>query len=274
MKINKELLKNIFSEHINSFIGGVFTLAIGLLSFYLTPLKDNFYHFLYREKAEVKILIPENVYLGDNLKLDNILIKPKSKISIAEGTCEIIYDNTFLTLSSGNNTFKFPTVEGADLLLDNSGINFKTIKSGKTSIKTIITTKYNTYKDSIQVSIKPPYKSDKPSSSNFSGLWKFKLGFHNGEMNLHEISGNLSGTYNFDNGETGNITGFRDATPFHIDLVRKGEIFKWRINALWKPNGDYIEINGEAEELIIMENDWKRNGARAHTFYSSVKTKK
>lgn len=271
MKINTEVLKKIFSEHLNSFIAGATTIIIGLLGFYLTPLKDSLFHFLYQENAEIKIMAQENIYKGDDLKLINILIKPSSKISIAEGTCEIIFDDSFLLLKNGKRVFKFSSIESADLLLDSTGINFKTLKSGKTSIKTIITTKHNTYSDSIQVNIKPPFKNDKPSISDFSGSWPFKLGFMNGEMNLVENDGNLSGNYYLENGESGVISGIRDGKTFKVDMIRKGEIFKWHINAIWKPNDSYIFIDGECLELIIIDNFWKRNNKDGHKFYSSVK---
>ena len=55
----RERFKDIFIDHFDIVIWVIIGLG-GLLTFFLTPLKDITYHSLYKEKAEIK-LFTENI---------------------------------------------------------------------------------------------------------------------------------------------------------------------------------------------------------------------
>lgn len=265
----KEKFKKIFSGHLEIVIWAVVGLG-GLITFFLSPLKDITYHFLYKEKAQIELFTENSrTFLGDSLRI-NIHVLPISKIDISEGTCEISFDEEYLRLVKGAKSLNFESIKGPKFIIDNYKTKFLTLKSGNSYIKATLRTRYNIYVDSLEVNILPMSKTEKPTIFDFSGNWKLKMGVEDGQMNLKDNDRSISGTYSFANGEYGVISGLRDGSVFIVDLIRKGELIKWNIQANWKADDQYIQIQGRSFKYIIKNSSWIRSDTSSYLFYSMV----
>lgn len=270
-KSSKPSLWASLSEPLKISVGALIAAIIGLAGFYLTPIKHFVYHNLYEEDAQVQVISDNHrVHQGDELDI-KVLVIPKSKINVSKGTCEIRFNSDVFRFKEGEKTFNFSELDGPKYLGENFDIKLTCLKPGKTYVKVRLRTKYNTYMDSTQITILPPYKSEQPTTTDFSGLWPIKLGYNSGHMTLKDNDGNLSGSYKLENGDFGVINGLRDGSTFIVDFIRKGEIFKWHIDAEWIKNLPYIEIKGNTHELWIKNDAWKRLNTDEYKFYSTVK---
>jgi hypothetical protein len=89
-------------------------------------------------------------------------------------------------------------------------------------------------------------------------------------MELLDRHGRISGSYTLNNGDTGSVSGVRDGNIFKVDFIRKGEIFKWHINANWEAGPEFLEIKGRSKLLRIGNNSWFEVNAKSGIFYTNI----
>lgn len=241
-KIN--FLRDLLKESLKNIAIAIGTLTIGLIAFYLSPLKEKVAHIIWEEKAGIYIT-PEvrTVKEGGTFAVD-IIIFPKSIIEISEGFIKINYPSNMLKLLSNQKSIKTAKINKPTVITESNKLHFMGINHGIAPIEAHLFTRYGDYKESVSVEIVPQDTKGNPLLNNFSGIWSIKIGHFSGKMELKEKGGVIQGNYFLKNGHSGVLDGIRDGTVFKASFY-KGSDFKWEINASWKKDGDFLEISGK-----------------------------
>lgn len=251
---------------ISVFGGGILT-SLGI---FFTPIVDVIFHKIYTEKIEIKYIIDnKRIFEGEDL-IFQLLVIPNSSADISRGVLTIIYDDSIFAMREGQKVYDVPASANPILIPSESKISLKPRNKGLFILKTMLETQYGIYQDSVSIEVFPSENLVKPTKNNFSGSWDIRLGYDNGKMELLDRNGKISGSYTLFNGDIGSISGVRDGNVFMVDFIRKGEMFKWHIDANWKIDKDFLEIKGNSRLLKIGNNKWLEADNEPKIFYSNV----
>lgn len=265
---------NSFTAFLNKYalwitlLGGTGLLTtLGIL---FTPLTDLVFHKIYKENIEIKHIIDnKRIFEGEDL-FYQLLIMPASSADISRGVMTLVYDDSIFTMHEGQIVYDIPASKNPILIPSESKIRLKPRSDGRFFIKATLETQYGIYQDSVSVEVLPSANMVRPTQNNFSGLWEFKLGYEDGQMELLDRKGKISGSYILKSGDNGTIAGVRDGNVFMVDFIRKGELFKWHIDANWKIDKDFLEIKGNSRLLKIGNKMWLEVDNNTKVFYSNV----
>ncbi len=232
----------------NKILSSILAALIGLLGFYLTPIKDIVFHRIWQEKASIEIIFDsDSVRVQDEIKM-YISMTPRSPAAISEGYASLIYSPDKVTLINNQPpNFNTPKMEAPTILLNGKPILFIGNSSGEAEIGVEITTKYNKYRQTKKIIISNAIDASKkkPTARNFTGEWSIRLGDSHGVMMLTDKGGNIAGSYKLENNSQGLIKGIRDGGIFHATFFRSATT-KWIINAKTKTSEGFLLIEGSA----------------------------
>jgi hypothetical protein len=260
-----QLLKSFLGKYFVSFL----TFLVGIISVFVTPLKDVLIYKFYKEKGSIQIRADfSSLEVGRDLNL-LILVNCQSPVPITEGTVSINYNDSGFLVKKGNMLFKTPAIPSSSIFPENDKIVFRAIKAGRFRFYAGLKSKNIEYRDSVEINVLATSNKEKPNKSNISGTWNFGLGYLTGQMILNDYDGNLSGTYVLSNKDEGSIGGQHDGVVLRMIFNNSAGRQKWSILGDWGVNKDFLELKGDGSKLKISGNDWQKADSENFKFYST-----
>jgi hypothetical protein len=249
------------------------------VSFYITPLKEVIYHYIWDEKAIVAINSEsDRIRVQDELKV-YISVLPNSPVGISEGFATIYISNDKLgLLNNQSKIFATPKIQTPAVLSGGKPISFIGIAPGETQINVEIKTRYNKFRGEKIITVIDDETDgagftkgqlSRPSTRNFSGEWNIRIGSNNGKMMVSDKLGNITGSYTLDNNIHGVISGVRDGGIFYASLYRQSPELKWEVSATTKVSDGFLLIEGKATLQKIGSGKWVSTD-QTDTFIAAV----
>jgi len=259
-----------FRENLGSVIAGGTAMLLATVGFFMSPLKTSVLHWIWDEDLEI-VLVQSSQQLreGEGLDLSAMLVS-KSRIPIGEGIAQFEFDSERLRRISGPLVVSVPEFDHVRAVGNESPLHLLALKPGTAMIAVTYKSSWGAYRKEGRVEIESAAPSGRPTPRNFTGKWNIRLGSTGGEMELLDRGGAVSGNYLLDDGEQGAVSGVRDGSVFHVDLIRPGNLSKWEVQANWKKNGDFLEIQGQSVLQAIRDDEWRASEAEPARFYGSA----
>lgn len=255
-----ERIASPFKKGTSSLIGAATVAVFGAIAFWMTPIKTKVYHWIWKEKVEIRAgSSPLSVMAGKAFDIQPTIIR-KGNIDIVEGDFRVSYDDRHFKHVAGSTMAHTPEIKSSHPLKDDLGLRLSPRKIGRFPVAFEFSTSYGFYQDTLWVESEDSFGV--VTSTNWSGDWTGSLGGNSIEIEWVESKSakgrfSLSGHYDiFDTGESGRVSGQRDGSKFSGDFFKSpNDLVKWTIvNADFKQleNGSnkYMEIIGKAQQKI------------------------
>jgi len=214
--------------------------SLGGLSFFLSPAKDYVYHLIWHEKAALQFGTDrEQISLNDQFELDLIIVP--NGIPISSGIISVSFPSDKLSLLQPNGTI--PTEMISDTKVA-AKLMFRALAHGSAAVDIHFATKYGNYAASRTLLIRDPDQNHRPSRTNLSGTWNFRMGELNGELHIEDASGKILGHYELENGEIGQVRGVRGLAAFQVSLIN-GHGQDYSVECSLSLSDTFIELKGD-----------------------------
>lgn len=217
----------------------VSSVPVGVLGFFLSPLKPIVFHWIWHEEVVWTVqLQPKEVFEGQELEMD-ITLGPGA-IAIAPGTMTVDFPQDRLKLLQPLGTIQIDAISERKVA---ATLKFHTLSHGTAAVSLHFVTRYGSYENSQQLLVRDPGSQIHPSKENLSGIWNFRMNNTNGELHIEDSAGKISGHYELDNGQTGEIDGVRGIAAFQVSLkTRAGQMYAVQCSLNLQDN--FIELTG------------------------------
>lgn len=215
-------------------------------------------------KAEVEIIAPESVHVGDEFSVDVRVDSVGSAKSIPTGTVEIRADQKYIKFTP-SPTLPVPTIDGSMLVPLTTKL--KAIKVTEEPISLVA--HYRAGEVEATSAIRkiaiipalvmnyPHFNKSDTNRVDLSGEWNIDLGGQSGTMSITQATNStVSGTFTLPGYKwsSGNVEGHKDGSTFRVVFVlptaKPAQTLRvagdFRIHS---ENGSYIEIVGCAYHL-------------------------
>jgi hypothetical protein len=217
-----------------------------------------------KPKAEVEIIAPDSVFVGEEFSVDIRVDSVGSAKSLPAGIMEIRADKNYIKIMP-SSTFSVGVIEGSALV--SQAIKLKALKLADNPVDLVAHYRAGEVEATSrirQITIKPalvmtfPHfnKSD-TNRVDLSGEWNVDLGGQSGTMNIQQsTSSQIAGSFQLPGYKWsfGKVSGYKDGSTFRVVFVlpksKPEEMLRvagdFRIHS---ENGSYIEIVGCAYHL-------------------------
>lgn len=240
---NKVSLVQVALGSVGITIAGVFAYFAPFIS----PIKNSVLHYLYTEKANIKLSCnPCSINKGEATRI-NIEISPSPSIDIAEGVIKLNFNDRELALSEETPSSFETSKITAKRLLEKSFLLYPNKPSEspiRSSVAVVLETKYGIHRSApIHILIEPRKSDDTGPHIEvggkhhvvLTGEWQLELGASLGRMKIYQTEkDDIFGNY-WLNGPEGRIEakvdGYKDGTSFKVFFEQPKKQSRWRIDA-------------------------------------------
>jgi len=215
-------------------------------------------------QAQVEIIAPEVVHVGDEFPVDIRVDTVGSAKSIPAGTVEIRTDQKYIKFTT-SPTFTVPAIDGSALVP--LPTKLKAIKASDEPVS--LMAHYRSGEVEATSAIRkimiipalvmnyPHFNKSDTNRVDLSGEWNIDLGGQSGTMNLRQATNSrISGTFSLPGYKwsAGNVDGYKDGSTFRVVFVLPKSKPEQTLRVagdfrIHSENGSYIEIVGCAYHL-------------------------
>lgn len=253
------------------FVGGLGISAAGALAYFapfIEPIKTAVVHWLYEEKATVKLSCDPCIISKGEAARISVEIIPGPSVDVAEGVTRLEFNDAELSLSEDTPvSFQVEPIKSRKLLNQSFVLypNQSVVSPQISAVTVTLDTKFGTHMSAPLSIMLTPIRADargpyiEPSGKHrivLSGEWRLELGGSLGGMRIEQSEKNdITGVY-WLNEPTGRIEaavdGYKDGTSFKVFFRRPAKQSLWRVDANFFTNAvdkGFIEMKGCAYSL-------------------------